>query len=313
MERRARIGYTESQRALMWERWRAGDSLQQIARLFDRHHPSIQGILRKTGGIQPPERRQSRLALSLAEREEISRAVVAGQSIRAIAAGIGRVPSTVSREIHRNGGAESYRANQADQAAWDRATRPKTCKLVSVACICPHARRCRGDSHDEIERPLDAPTLLMASPPFATRAGIWSGGIGTNPRRRTPAPEALVVSDQEISAALPPPQHVPAVRRLVRSRRWPKGRGYSPAPCRCQWPFCTQAVAPRPSRRVGAQFGRRVPTLRSRLLRSFVTDDAGARAREVLRHPLAPRGPVQRRLLKGLIDWSGSTAPVGDR
>ena len=130
MERRTRIRYTESQRALMWERWRAGDSLQQIAQLFDRHHPSIQGILRKTGGIQPPERRRSRLALSLAERDEISRAVVAGQSIRAIAAGMGRAHSTVSREIHRNGGVESYRANQADQAAWDRATRPKICKLV---------------------------------------------------------------------------------------------------------------------------------------------------------------------------------------
>ena len=130
MARRARIRYTESQRVLMWERWRAGDSLQQIAQLFDRHHPSIQGILRKTGGIQPPERRRSRLALSLAEREEISRAVVTGQSLQAIAAGMGRAPSTVSREIHRNGGVESYRANQADQAAWDRATRPKICKLV---------------------------------------------------------------------------------------------------------------------------------------------------------------------------------------
>ena len=130
MARRARIRYTESQRALMWARWRAGDSLQQIAQLFDRHHPSIQGILRKTGGIQPPERRRSRLALSLAEREEISRALVAGQSLRVMAAGMGRAPSTVSREIHRNGGVESYRANQADQAAWVRATRPKICKLV---------------------------------------------------------------------------------------------------------------------------------------------------------------------------------------
>ena len=130
MERRARIRYTESQRALVWERWRAGDSLQQIAQLFDRHHPSIQGLLRKTGGIQPPERRRSRLALNLAEREEISRAVVAGKSIRAIAADMGRAPSTVSREIQRNGGGEAYRANQADQAVWDRATRPKICKLI---------------------------------------------------------------------------------------------------------------------------------------------------------------------------------------
>ena len=130
MERRAQIRYTESQRALMWERWRAGDSLQQIALLFNRHHLSTQAILRKTGGIQPPDRRWSRLALSLGEQEEISRAVVAGQSIRGIAVGMGRAPSTVCRETHRNVGVESYRANHADQAAWDRATRPKNCKLV---------------------------------------------------------------------------------------------------------------------------------------------------------------------------------------
>lgn len=130
MKRRPRIYYTESQKALMWERWRKGDSLQQIAQLFDRHHPSVEGILAKTGGIQPAQRHRSRLALTLAEREEISRAVMAGQSIRSIATLLGRAPSTISRELKRNGGQECYRASQADQAAWDRAHRPKTCKLV---------------------------------------------------------------------------------------------------------------------------------------------------------------------------------------
>lgn len=130
MKQRPRIHYTESQKALMWERWRQGDSLQTIAQLFGRNHSSIQQILAETGGIRPAPRCRSRMALTLAEREEISRAMVAGQSIRSIAASLGRAPSTVSREIKRNGGQDGYRANQADQCAWDRARRPKPCKLV---------------------------------------------------------------------------------------------------------------------------------------------------------------------------------------
>jgi IS30 family transposase len=130
MKQRPRIYYTESQKALMWERWQKGESLQQIAQLFDRNHSSIERILAETGGIRPAQRRRSRLALTLAEREEVSLAVVAGHSIRSIATLLGRAPSTISREIKRNGGQECYRASQADQAAWDRAHRPKTCKLV---------------------------------------------------------------------------------------------------------------------------------------------------------------------------------------
>ena len=130
MKQRPRIYYTESQKALMWERWRAGDNLHQIANLFDRHHTSVQGILARTGGMQPAQRHRSSLALTLAEREEISRSVAAGRSLRSIATLLGRAPSTVSREINRNGDRGTYRASQADQAAWDRARRPKTCKLV---------------------------------------------------------------------------------------------------------------------------------------------------------------------------------------
>lgn len=130
MNYRPRIYYSESQKALMWERWRKGDSLQQIAQLFDRNHSSIQRILAETGGIQPRPRCRSRLALTLAEREEISRGLVSGHSIRSIATKLRRAPSTISREIHRNGGQFDYRANHAEQAAWDRAKRPKTCKLA---------------------------------------------------------------------------------------------------------------------------------------------------------------------------------------
>ena len=130
MKQRPRIHYTESQKALMWERWQKGESLQQIAQLFDRNHSSIQPILAATGGIRPAPRCRSRLALTLAEREEISRVVVAGHSIRSIAAQLGRAPSTISREIKRNGGQEGYRASQADQSAWDRGRRPKAGKLA---------------------------------------------------------------------------------------------------------------------------------------------------------------------------------------
>ncbi|MCW3151732.1 IS30 family transposase [Achromobacter spanius] len=130
MKQRPRIYYTESQKLVMWEHWRKGDSLQQIAQLFDRNHSSIQRILAETGGIQPAPRCRSCLALSLAERGEISRGLVRGQSIRSIAIGLRRAPSTISREIKRNGGQSEYRASQADQATWDRARRPKPCKLA---------------------------------------------------------------------------------------------------------------------------------------------------------------------------------------
>ena len=130
MKQRPRIYYTEANKSLMWDRWQKGESLNSIAKLFDRHHSAIQGILSRSGGIRPPQRRRSRRTLTLAEREEISRGVVAGLSLRSIAASLGRAPSTISREINCNGGRRQYRASNADQAAWDRAHRPKTCKLA---------------------------------------------------------------------------------------------------------------------------------------------------------------------------------------
>ena len=125
-----RIKYTAAQKAEMRDRWQKGESLNSIARLFDRSHSSIQGILAATGGVRPPERRRSRRALTLSEREHISRGIVAGDSIRSIATSLGRAPSTVSGETQRNGDRRRYRACRADQAAWDRAKRPKPCKLV---------------------------------------------------------------------------------------------------------------------------------------------------------------------------------------
>ncbi len=127
---RTRIKYTAAQKADIWNRWQRGESLNSIGRLFDRPSSSVFNMLAPTGGIRPPPRQRSRLALTLAEREEISRGLACGISLRAIAARLGRAPSTISRELQRNGDTVSYRAVQADQAAWNRARRPKRCKLV---------------------------------------------------------------------------------------------------------------------------------------------------------------------------------------
>ncbi len=129
MKQRPRIYYSDSQKALMWERWKHGWTLHEIGKLFDRPHTSIHQIFAPTGGIQPAQRSRAVTALTLAEREEISRALVTGESMRSIAARLGRAPSTISREIKRSGGRDSYRANQADEATWARAQRPKLCKL----------------------------------------------------------------------------------------------------------------------------------------------------------------------------------------
>jgi len=130
MNQRARRYFTEPEMEEVWDRWEKGESLNSIARSLERGHSAVQGMLSRTGGIRPAPKRRSRLALTLAEREEISRGIAAGYSIRAIAAELGRAPSTVSREIRRNSGRRRYRANQADETAWQRAQRAKTCKLA---------------------------------------------------------------------------------------------------------------------------------------------------------------------------------------
>lgn len=111
MKQRPLIYYTATQKALMWDRWQKGESLQQIAQLFDRNHSSVYRILSETGGIRPPQRSRSKLGLTLADREDISRGLATGQSIRSIAKHLGCHPSTISREIQRSGGSECYRSS----------------------------------------------------------------------------------------------------------------------------------------------------------------------------------------------------------
>jgi IS30 family transposase len=126
-------GFTAAEKAELWDRWQRGESLKAIGRAFGKPSSSIHFQLAPHGGIRPAPRRRSSLALTLWEREEISRAIAADQSTRSIAKLLGRSPSTVSREISRNGGYDRYRAALADAQAWDRARRPKRCKLANNA------------------------------------------------------------------------------------------------------------------------------------------------------------------------------------
>ena len=125
-----RPGLTSAQKTELWDRWQRGESLKAIGRAFGKPSSSIYCLVSPHGGIRPVERRRSRLALTLAEREEISRGLVAQRSIRSMARKLGRAPSTVSREIRRNGGPRRYRAARADAQALARARRPKPCKLA---------------------------------------------------------------------------------------------------------------------------------------------------------------------------------------
>jgi transposase, IS30 family len=133
---RRRIYFTEKQKADIWDRWQRGESMSSIGRRFDRNSSSIYPLLARTGGIRPPDRRRSRFALTLAEREEISRGLRVQLSLRAIALQLKRAPSTISREVRRNGGRAGYRAAWSDQAAWERARRPKPCKLACRQALC---------------------------------------------------------------------------------------------------------------------------------------------------------------------------------
>src|SRR3974377_1018406 len=133
MEGTARIWFTPQQRAELWERWKNGQCVANIARALERRNKSgVYRILALNGGIAPEPRRRAAGALRLEEREEISRGIAAGRSMRRIAQGLRRSPSTVSREIRR-GGCSAYRAGEADRRAWERALRPKLCRLARHA------------------------------------------------------------------------------------------------------------------------------------------------------------------------------------
>jgi IS30 family transposase len=131
-----RWGLSVAQRADMWERWKAGESMSDIARALDKQPGSIFTFLAVQGGVARAPRRRASRALTSAEREQASRGLAAGESLREIARSLGRAASTISREIARNGGRTHYRAVGADARAWRQAERPKPCRLALEPRLC---------------------------------------------------------------------------------------------------------------------------------------------------------------------------------
>jgi IS30 family transposase len=130
MGKRKRL-LTARERTELWDRWRSGQSLREIGAALARNSGTVHGMVKLHGGIAPPQRCRAAAQLSVAEREEISRGLVAGMSLRELARQLGRSASTISREVARNGGRQAYRATVAEKAAWARAKRPKICVLAS--------------------------------------------------------------------------------------------------------------------------------------------------------------------------------------
>lgn len=131
-----RRNFSQQEKQELWKRWKSGQSLSEIGRALGRHAATISGILDLNGGFLPAKRSRSKHHLSLEEREEISRELITGTSIRKIASKLGRSPSTISREISRNHGVDQYRAVSADKRAWIKGCRPQKCKLQLNTALC---------------------------------------------------------------------------------------------------------------------------------------------------------------------------------
>jgi IS30 family transposase len=132
MAQRGRPGLSPEQKRELWSRWKAGESLSEIGRALGKQAGSIHGVVASNGGYVPAVRRRSPRVLTISEREEISRGLAEGASLRRIAGRLHRAPSSISREVRRHGGRHRYRAARAEERAWDRARRPKPCKLAAV-------------------------------------------------------------------------------------------------------------------------------------------------------------------------------------
>ena len=136
MGQRGRPGLSPEQKRELWSRWKAGESLSEIGRALGKQPGSIHGVVASNGGYVPAVRRRSARVLTITEREEISRGLAEGASLRRIAGRLHRAPSSISREVARHGGRHRYRAARAQERAWDRARRPKPCKLAAVPRLC---------------------------------------------------------------------------------------------------------------------------------------------------------------------------------
>jgi IS30 family transposase len=207
---RKRTPLSAMQRVEVWRRWRAGESLHAIGRAVGKDHVVVHFLLKRYGGIAPSIRRRSPTALTLQEREDISRGIASGCSIRVIAQHLQRAVSTVSREVARHGGRCQYRASEADSQAWESALRPQVCRLAL---------------HEKLRTIVASKLMLDWSPQQI------SGWL----KREFPDEESLRVSHETIYRSLfiqargvlkkELIQHLRSKRRIRRSRRF-RDRGY---------------------------------------------------------------------------------------
>lgn len=131
--KKKRLNFTDNESQEVWRRWKLGQSLSEIGRALERKAATIHGHIEAEGGYAPATRKRKQVGLTMEEREEISRALAAGSSFREIAVAMRRAPSTISREVAKNGGRTRYRATSAESRAWKQSTRPKVCKLAENA------------------------------------------------------------------------------------------------------------------------------------------------------------------------------------
>jgi IS30 family transposase len=205
--------FNDAEVALVWRRWRQGASVGQIGQELERSGPGVKCLVVRHGGIAPVERRRSARALSAVDREEISRGLASGWSIRRIAAALGRAPSTISREILRHGGKPGYRAGAADAEAWHRARRPKQCRLA----LRPRLRRLVENKLRADWSPQQIAAWLMESFPEDASLRVSHETI-----YRTLYVQSRGALKKELAAHL---RRSPGYRRSKQSAQVPDGRG----------------------------------------------------------------------------------------
>ena len=209
-------GLSAAEQDEVWARWRRGESLRLIARRLGKRGPSVRAFVLQTGGVQRHPPRRALRCLSMAEREEISRGVAAGEPCRQIAARLGRAPSTVSRELARNGGRHRYRAQAADAAAFRRAQRPKPAKLVTEPRLraVVEAKLALRWSPQQI-----AGWLPLAYPQDLGDAGVARDdlSVAVRPEPRRAAPRAAALPADGAGDALP-------ARQAAAPGTWPAAR-----------------------------------------------------------------------------------------
>lgn len=212
--RRRRIAFSEAERSVVWQRWREGALYPDIAKELGRSVPAVTYLIVRHGGIAPAERQRSERVLSASEREEISRGLVSDESLCSIARRLGRAPSTISREIRRHGGALKYRAQTADSEAWDRARRPKNCRLA----INPELRRLVWGKLREDWSPEQIANWLVKAYPDDASLHVSHETI-----YRTLYVQTRGELRKELTSHL---RRSYGVRQSVRARRTGRGRGH---------------------------------------------------------------------------------------